>query len=144
MLQEMQRAGAAASLRFMAGSLRDQANLLMVHAETFEATARKYDAGELSLPLAPVRLTMAFDDPPGPEPEPEEGPVLPFSMESAWPAYMVDFVAQFDDRRRENEYFPRAIAEASEQGLPANDNSARLVAARMTELGEEAKTHGGN
>lgn len=152
------RAAYAGSVKMQAIAMRSQADLLWATATTLDEQARAVEEGRVDPPAPGRRLAIVEEEPAG-EPEEREAvatdALLPVARregrlvavvsdgEDDRGKAMVEWLHRFDDRITGSKWFEEAVNEAADRGLLANDDTARLVAARVEELRATAlKTRG--
>lgn len=141
------RAGVASAVRLQAAALRSSASLMASEARTLEDTADAIEAGRMDPPARAVQLAVVPLEDDAPE-EPDEPDTLQTLMAGSFgnaatleprdadelsPA-MAEWLDRFDDRLRMSPRFVDAVNEAADADRVANEDTARMVAARVREL----------
>lgn len=161
MIDDGARRSCAGAIRVVAHLERDQAAqlALLELAEGVQAGNLPIPGGELRAVLVPEEAADGYLDTlaeqerepegqPGEEQEEKKplrrlvtGDVGEVYMDdghgqpgSGWHLYMAEWVDLFDDRLRNSPHFVTAVNEAVEEGRPADQDTARMVADRVREL----------
>lgn len=154
-------AGAAAAMRMQAANLRSTAELFVSQARTLDAVADDVEGGRVDLPRMPVRLSVVpLDDvseaPVVDEPDVPDGVVLAVVPDvqgggvtvlrsrdyEGLSVAMIEWLGEFDERFAGSPFFVVAINEAAEAGCALNEQTTKMVAARIGELTEARDGNG--
>lgn len=144
------RLGTAGALRMQAVTLRSLAETQLAMARTLDDQAEAIEAGSEPVPSGGERLRIVREPVDEPDDEREEetpGVAQPVARagaafvgpegEGLSPA-MIEWLDQFDDRIAGHPAFVAAVNELAEEGRELTPDAARLVAARVRELAEQA------